>query len=109
MNAARSLRDASWLTDEAVSFLRERNVALCLTDNPRWPTRDVVTADFVYLRFHGPKELYASNYDDALLERWAERIRIWLADGRDVFGYFNNDVPDYAPYNALRLRELIAS
>jgi uncharacterized protein YecE (DUF72 family) len=102
-------RDPSWLTDEAISFLRERNVALCLIDNPRWPTRDVVTADFVYLRFHGPKELYASNYDDGLLAQWAARIRTWLADGLDVFGYFNNDVPDYAPFNALRLRELIAS
>lgn len=102
-------RDPSWLTDEAIAFLRERHVALCLIDNPRWPSRDVVTADFVYLRFHGPKELYASNYDDARLQRWADRIKDWLAQGLDVFGYFNNDVPDYAPTNALRLRELIAS
>lgn len=101
-------RDPSWLTDEAIVFLRERNVALCLIDNPRWPTRDVVTADFVYVRFHGPRELYASNYDEELLVHWADRIKVWLASGLDVFGYFNNDVPAYAPDNALRLRELIA-
>jgi uncharacterized protein YecE (DUF72 family) len=41
-----------------------------------------------------------------MLRAWAERIRAWRAEGLDVYGYFNNDVPDYAPRNAARLREL---
>ena len=65
-----------------------------------------VTADFVYLRFHGPERRYGSSYDDAALRSWAERIRGWRAEGRDVFAYFNNDEMGYAPRNALRLREL---
>ena len=99
-------RDASWLTDDALTFLRERSVALCLIDTPKWPSVDAVTAGFVYIRFHGPERLYASNYTDDMLRAWAERIRAWRAQGFDVYGYFNNDVPDYAPRNALRLREL---
>ena len=99
-------RDASWFTDEALTFLRRRNVALVIGETPHWPTHTAVTADFVYLRFHGPGKRYASAYDDATLREWAERIRAWRGDGLDVFAYFNNDELGYAPKNALRLREL---
>jgi uncharacterized protein YecE (DUF72 family) len=99
-------RDASWFSDEALSFLRDRKVALVIGETPHWPTHLAVTADFVYLRFHGPGRRYASSYDDDSLREWAERIRAWRAEGRDVFAYFNNDELGYAPKNALRLREL---
>ena len=100
-------RDASWLTDEAIAVLRERSVALCIIDTPKWPTRGSVTADFVYLRFHGQTRLYGSSYDDHALRAWAERIRLWRAAGLDVYAYFNNDERAYAPRDALRLRELV--
>ncbi|HUQ41406.1 MAG TPA: DUF72 domain-containing protein [Candidatus Limnocylindrales bacterium] len=100
-------RDASWLTDAAVEELRKRNLSLCFIDTPRWPTRLAITADFVYLRFHGPGALYSSPYDDAMLGEWAARIRGWRDDGRDVYAYFNNDVRAYAPRDAVRLRELV--
>lgn len=101
-------RDASWLTDHALDVLRAHDIALCIIDTPRWPTRLAVTASFVYLRFHGPKGLYASPYDDALLAEWAARIRAWRDDGLDVLAYFNNDARAYAPRDALRLRELVS-
>ncbi len=101
-------RDPSWLSDEAIALLRERRVALCIIDTPRWPTRGAVTTDFVYLRFHGQTRLYGSSYDDAALRAWAERIRGWRDAGLDVFAYFNNDERAYAPRDALRLRELVA-
>jgi len=100
-------RDASWLTDEAITVLRERRVALCVIDTPRWPTRGAVTADFVYLRFHGQTRLYAGSYDEAALRDWAERIRSWRDQGLDVFAYFNNDEGGHAPRDAIRLRELV--
>ena len=80
-----------------------------------------VTADFVYIRLHGDKELYASGYDDEATERWAARIRAWSTGGqpdgfvcasasappqstsRDVFCYFDNDIKVHAPYDAQRL------
>lgn len=102
-------RDASWLTDDALAALRKRDVALCVIDTPRWPSRLAVTADFVYVRFHGPAGLYASNYPDRDLREWAERIRAWRDQGLDVFAYFNNDANAYAVFNAFRLRELVGS
>jgi uncharacterized protein YecE (DUF72 family) len=100
-------RDASWLTDESLDALRARRVALCVIDTPKWPSRLAVTADLVYLRFHGPRGLYASPYDEGLLREWAARIRAWRGDGLDVLGYFNNDARAYAPRDAFRLRELV--
>jgi uncharacterized protein YecE (DUF72 family) len=101
-------RDDSWFSSEALALLRERGVALCIADSAKWATRpDAVTADFVYLRFHGPERLYASGYSDEQLREWAARIRAWLARGLDVYGYFNNDVPDHAPRDAMRLRAML--
>jgi len=99
-------RDGSWFTDDALAFLRRRNIALVAGETPHWPTHLAVTAEFVYLRFHGPGRRYASNYEDDALREWAERIRGWRGEGHDVFAYFNNDEMGYAPRNALRLREL---
>ena len=54
------------------------NIALVVADTAgKWPYREDVTADFMYLRLHGDKELYASGYTDEALIRWAERIRVW--------------------------------
>ena len=67
------------------------------------------TSDFVYVRLHGPDQhtLYAGSYPDEDLRWWAERIREWLAGGRDVYAYFNNDGGGAAVNNARRLRELL--
>ena len=99
-------RDASWFADDALAFLHRRNIALVIGETPRWPTHVAVTSDLVYLRFHGPERLYASNYSDDQLSEWAQRITAWRAEGRDVFAYFNNDEQGFAVKNALRLREL---
>jgi uncharacterized protein YecE (DUF72 family) len=102
-------RDASWFTDGALDFMRRRKIALVIGDTPQWPTHLAVTTDLVYLRFHGPGRRYASNYEDEELRRWADRIKTWRGEGRDVFAYFNNDEQGYAVKNALRLRELASA
>jgi uncharacterized protein YecE (DUF72 family) len=75
-----------------------------------WPTCIVEgppTADFVFVRRHGPRGLYASIYSDAFLRSEAQRIRTWVAEGKSVYVYFNNDADGYAVRNALRLREML--
>jgi uncharacterized protein YecE (DUF72 family) len=65
-------------------LLRRHHVALVVADTAgRWPLLEDLTADFVYLRLHGDKELYASGYGDAALDRWAARIDAWR-QGRQV-------------------------
>jgi uncharacterized protein YecE (DUF72 family) len=100
-------RHPSWFCDEVYGLLHSFNHALCIADSPIWPRVEAVTADWIYLRFHGGRALYGSNYSDGELGEWAAKARAWLAAGRAVFAYFNNDAHGFAVRNALRLRELI--
>jgi uncharacterized protein YecE (DUF72 family) len=67
-----------------------------------------VTSDFVYVRLHGDKELYASGYTDASLADWAAKCHAWGQQGLDVFVYFDNDIKGYAPHDATRLISLLS-
>jgi uncharacterized protein YecE (DUF72 family) len=97
------IRHESFLVPEFVELLRRHNVAFVVADTAgKWPFVEDVTADFMYLRLHGDKVLYASGYSDAALELWAERIRAW-GRSRDVYCYFDNDMKVKAPFDALRL------
>jgi uncharacterized protein YecE (DUF72 family) len=56
-----------------------------------------VTADFAYLRFHGPERRYGSDHSEDALGEWAKRIRGWRSEGRDVYAYFKNDCGGLCP------------
>ena len=101
-------RHETWLDREVYDLLRKYKAGFVIQDSSRWPSAEVVTADFVYLRFHG-RVLYASNYPESELKKWAERIKKWIGEGLDVYGYFNNDTKAFAIYNALKLKELIST
>jgi uncharacterized protein YecE (DUF72 family) len=66
-----------------------------------------VTAPFVYVRLHGSRLLYGSQYTDEELATWATRVRAWSAAGRDVYVYFDNDRHAYAPHDALTLARIL--
>lgn len=97
-------RDASWLVEPVFERLAVHKVALCLhdmlPDHPR-----VLTAPFTYLRFHGQR--YHGSYSTQVLTAQARQIRRYLADGVDVYVYFNNDVGGHAIHNALDLRRYV--
>jgi uncharacterized protein YecE (DUF72 family) len=113
-------RHESFRDKRFITLLRRAGVALVVSDAPNWPCFDGVTADFLYLRLHGAKELYSSGYDDQALDFWAARIACWAAGreppdihplgpparrrrARDVYAYFDNDAKVRAPADALSL------
>jgi uncharacterized protein YecE (DUF72 family) len=119
---AMEIRHESFVDESFVALLRRYGVALVVADTAgKWPYREDVTADFVYLRLHGDKEIYRSGYSEAALRRWAARIRAWSrgrepadarrissapppgARSRDVYCYFDNDVKVKAPFDARNL------
>lgn len=74
-------------------MLRRHGSALCVhdlvADHP-WE----LTADWAYVRFHGPNALehpYQGHYGEQGLFWMADRLTSWLAQGVDVYAYFNND------------------
>jgi len=100
-------RHPSWFDDHTFEILRRYNTALCVESHPKLPEVFEVTADFIYVRFHGIPRLYTSNYSEKELIRWSEMIARSSAGGKNVFCYFNNDVEGHAVTNALRLKELL--
>jgi uncharacterized protein YecE (DUF72 family) len=118
------VRHATFVDPHFIAMLRRHRIALVVADTAgRWPLLEDLTADFVYVRLHGDKELYASGYSDAVLDDWARRIEAWrrgdqVLDSRlvttkgartrtcrDVYCYFDNDVKVHAPYDAAHLAE----
>lgn len=100
-------RNATWYTESIYTLLKKYNGAFCLYDlaGHRSPTE--VTTDFVYIRLHGPGDKYQGSYSKDALKKWATRCKSWLAGGKDVFVYFDNDQAAYAVSNALSLRRLL--
>jgi uncharacterized protein YecE (DUF72 family) len=119
MRHAIEIRHESFLDKSFVVLLRRYQVALVVADTARkWPYREDVTSDFVYIRLHGDKKIYYSGYTDKALDRWAARIRAWSSGreptnahriskapprkrrSRDVYCYFDNDAKVKAPVDA---------
>jgi uncharacterized protein YecE (DUF72 family) len=106
---ALEFRHPSFVSDAAYALLRRHDVATVVADSAgRWPRVFEVTSDLVYVRLHGDRELYASGYSAAVLDEWADRCRVWMADGRDVHVYFDNDAKGHAPHDAVALQERLA-
>lgn len=99
------VRHPSWINDRLFVILKEHNIAFCIADTAgRYPYHEVVTSDFVYIRLHGSKKLYASEYSEKELQAWAKKIKGW---GKDTYLYFDNDFEGYAVKNAKRLKEIL--
>ena len=100
-------RDPSWHDDRVLELLAGRGAAFCIFDLAGKRSPVEVTADFAYLRLHGPGGPYQGSYDGRALSGWARRMCGWSEAGKDVYCYFDNDEKAYAPRDALRLREMV--
>ncbi|PXX90797.1 DUF72 domain-containing protein [Marinobacter vulgaris] len=101
-------RDTSWLCDEVYEVLEKNNAALCYYDFKGYRSPPVATADFVYVRLHGPEErAYTGSYDGRTLAGFAQRFVNWEREGKDVFCYFDNDDKACAPRDAQRLLDAV--
>ena len=125
---ALEIRHESFLEGSFIDILRTYQVALVVAETAGlWPLLNDVTADFLYLRLHGDKQLYRSGYSSAALDRWAQRIQAWSAGrepadgvrvsrrtprspkGRDVYCFFDNtDAKLRAPRDAASLLQKLA-
>lgn len=103
------VRHPSYQCEEFYDLLRQYGVALVIADTAgRWLYQEELTADFVYVRLHGAKQLYVSRYSDEELDCWRNKLDHWHRNGRDVYVYFDNDAFAHAPQDAIRLKERVA-
>lgn len=112
------VRHQSFVCEEFIALLRRHRIASVVADTVDWPRLMDVTADFIYCRLHGDRQLYASGYGAKAIDAWTQRTIQWARGGeaedgthasgkpgrsrsaRDVYVYFDNDAKVRAPADA---------
>jgi uncharacterized protein YecE (DUF72 family) len=92
-------RSPSWLGHEILDLLHERGCSLCIADSYENPAHEIIsTAPWGYLR------LRRSDYTDADLSQWVERIisQRW----ERAFVFFKHEEEARGPQMAICFREL---
>jgi uncharacterized protein YecE (DUF72 family) len=109
VRVAVELRHPGWHHEGLFALLERHGAAYCVMSGAGLPCVLRATTQAVYVRLHGPSHdhLYAGAYSDDDLRWWADRIREWAGQGRDVWAYFNNDGEGNAVRNALTLRAFV--
>lgn len=102
-------RHQSWYSPAIFSLLRDHNIALCISDHHDAPSPWKRTADFVYVRGHGPGGHYRGHYGEQELSEWAAKIGGWRRQGYDIYVYFDNDQKSAAPADAKRLEAALTA
>ncbi len=100
-------RDQSWLNEQTYALLSQHGVAFCIYELDGFLSPKEITTDFVYVRLHGPGEAYQGSYNTRTLSGWAGAFSTWLAQGRSIYCYFDNDQAGYAAQNALDLNSTL--
>lgn len=76
-------RHESWFEDEVYDALRERDIALCITQQPDFASPVLSTASWGYARLH------RLDYDAPALAEWAKRIA--TQPWSDAYVFFKHD------------------
>ena len=78
-------RNDSWWNDDLLQILRDNNIAFCIFELGGVLSPKEVTADFIYIRLHGPDGKYAGSYDEKhykngqiFLKRTEKKVRIFI-------------------------------
>jgi uncharacterized protein YecE (DUF72 family) len=108
LKLALEVRNKTWLVPETYAELKKHNAVLVASD--RFTETDPTdTADFVYIRRHGPKTAgkYWGKYTEQDLKNDAAMIRRLVEAGKEVYIFFNNDGRANAPHNAQDLMHML--
>ena len=76
-------RHESWFGDDVFDALRERDIALCVSEQPEFASPVVATATWGYARLH------RFDYDDTALAEWAKRIA--AQSWSEAYVFFKHD------------------
>lgn len=98
-------RHESFRDQAFIDLCRDQEIALVYSDDDEFPCIDEQTASFAYARLQRMREEIATGYDDAALERFAERARRWSAAGREAYIIMIDGAKVRAPTAALALQQ----
>jgi uncharacterized protein YecE (DUF72 family) len=76
-------RHESWFDDETFDALRERDIPLCIVEQPDFASPVVSTASWGYARLH------RFDYDEAMMAGWVQRLA--AQPWSEAYVYFKHD------------------
>jgi uncharacterized protein YecE (DUF72 family) len=102
-------RELSWITPAIISILTKFNTAFCIYELAGYHSPLDITADFAYVRLHGPSRgKYQGSYSKERLNLWVRQIETWAKSLKAIYIYFDNDQHGYAAANALTLKSMLS-
>ena len=103
-------RHNTWFEDESLTLMAGYDIGLVISQSgEHFPYSEMITAKNIYIRFHGPAELYASSYSDDMLQEFSLKFKQWVGDGHQVWAFFNNDIHGHAFRDASRLKTMTSA
>jgi len=102
-------RDPSWFNSVTYNLLSKHNAAFCIYYLGNYHSPKETTADFVYIRYHGPIKLGSGLYNYENLIEFSDEIKSFFSQGKEIFCYFNNDEAGYAVRNAVELQQMLGN
>jgi uncharacterized protein YecE (DUF72 family) len=107
------VRNKKWLDERFYDMLRDNGVALALIDHPWMPEMNTITADFTYIRWEGDRNKI--NGISGKVERdrsndindWALKIKGFIENSVEVFGYFSKTYSGYPPGDVRMLLDIL--
>jgi uncharacterized protein YecE (DUF72 family) len=103
------LQHPGWYNARTFDALSRHGAAFCIYDLAGQQSPKEITADFVYIRLHGPQDAHRGEHDSSALIDWAGKFYHWADQGKEIFCYFENDEAGYAVNNAVKLNKIINS
>lgn len=108
------VRDNAFLGEAFYSVLRDCNVALAWVDGPFMPSVGEVTSDFLYVRWAGDRAKVKGTLGKIevnvaeSLQAWANKLKPYVEEQIEVFGYFGKYYSGYPPSDIGLLSNLLS-
>lgn len=100
-------RDESWWDESVYQLLADHNASFCIYELDGRLSPKKITADFGYVRLHGPEGPYQGKYDKQTLSGWAGSFTAFLNHCKQIYCYFDNDEKGFAAENAIQLDRML--
>jgi uncharacterized protein YecE (DUF72 family) len=104
-------RHKSWFTPEVYAMLRAHNIAMVWSFNQYLETPPEVTADFMYLRMVGDREITEftgiQKDQSEKMKQWADIVGEKAAKFEEGYVFFNNHFAGFSPESANEFRRLL--
>jgi len=107
------VKNKKWLDEKFYELLRDNGAALALIDHPWMPEMNTITADFTYIRWEGDRRKIKGTAGiverdrDEDIKNWGMKIKGFVDDSIEVFGYFSKYYSGYPPGDVRMLLDIL--